>query len=102
MYYVHGAYNTVQTAQCSQFLCVHGPKIGTAFEINGQRLEVVLQAGYISQKYTLENYFGKIYFGSKKLGDGGNFLGDGGNLLGDGGYLLGDGEHPGSSMQLFK
>ena len=47
-----------------------------------------------SQKIQLE----EKNFGSKKLGDGGDFLcdcgeliGDGGDLLGDGGDLLGDG-----------
>ena len=42
--------------------------------------------------------FGLIHFGSKELGDSGDFLGDigeligdGGDLLGDDGYLLGDG-----------
>ena len=34
-------------------------------------------------------HFGKIHFGSKKLGDGGDLLGVG-NLLGDGGDLLGN------------
>ena len=36
-------------------------------------------------------HFGKIHFGSKKLGDGGDLLDDGGNLLGDGVELLSDG-----------
>ena len=40
-------------------------------------------------------HFGKIHFGSKKLGDGGDLLGDGGDLLGDGVNLLGIAWHCG-------
>ena len=38
-------------------------------------------------------YSKTIHFGSKKLGDSGDFLGDGGNLLGDGGDGVGLGGH---------
>ena len=60
---------------------------------NSQSLEDT-QVRYMTQKYTLE----KKHFGSKKLGDSGDFLGDCGELIGDGdggnllGDLLGDGD----------
>ena len=41
--------------------------------INSQSLEDT-QVGYILQKYTLDNYTLGKYFGSKKLGDGGDLL----------------------------
>ena len=47
-------------------------------QINSQSLEDT-QVGYILQK----KHFGKLHFGSKKLGDGDDLLGDGVNLLGD-------------------
>ena len=41
-----------------------------------------MQVGYITQKYTLDNYIVEKYiFGSKKLVDGGDLLGDRGDLL---------------------
>ena len=44
-------------------------------KINSQSIEDT-QVGYISLKYTLDNYtLEKIHFGSKKLGDGGDLLG---------------------------
>ena len=51
-------------------------KYGRIFsKIISQNLEDA-HVGYILQNYTYLN-FGRIHFGSKKLGDGGNLLGDG-------------------------
>ena len=62
-------------------------KYGRIFsKIISQNLEDT-PVGYILQNYTYLN-FGRIHFGLKKLGDGGNLLGDGADLLRDGDDLL--------------